>query len=101
MATAGTNFPTGRYRASTAGGAFPGNIRTDHGGRATSFEHVRGGLPPANVNGAWTLNVSDVATGDFGSLIGATLSVFDQGDALFRASFVLPVRGTCKLAWLD
>ncbi len=94
------NVPNGRYRASTAGGVFP-TFRTDQGGCATSFEHVFGGLPPANVNGTWTLNIADVVGGDIGNINAATLSISSQQDALFRSGFDPSVRGTCRLAWLD
>jgi subtilisin-like proprotein convertase family protein len=65
------NIPTGFYRSSSVG--VP---TTRHGGCNTSFAGAFGELTPANVNGVWSLIVTDSANTDTGTVTDAKLRLY-------------------------
>jgi subtilisin-like proprotein convertase family protein len=75
------NVPASGYRASSLG--ITGTL---HGGCANSFRGVFGGLSTNEVNGLWSLSVTDSAGSDTGSVTAATLRLFfaPLPDAIFK-----------------
>lgn len=83
-ATASNPLAPGAYLPSATG-----TTRSDAGGCATSLTGVFGGLTAAEANGNWTLNVSDLAAMDTGSITAAALAI-DAPDRVFRSGFNAP-----------
>lgn len=96
--------PPGSYRTSTGGQSGLSN----QGGCSTFLSLAFGGLSGAQVNGTWTLNVADLASGDSGSVTSALLSI-DPAVQLFASGFedggpgpnASAVRGTCRKSFFD
>lgn len=87
------DIPAGPYRTSTEGTKLGLS-----GGCGTSLALAFGGLSGSDVNGAWTLTISDNFGGDTGSVNSARLSLLD--DAIFGDGFDA-TRGHCRRAWAD
>lgn len=94
-------LPSGSYRASTGGRL----LLSDVGGCATHLDRVFGGLSGADVNGQWTLKISDRGPQDFGAVNVVTLHI-DIDDGILAGGFedlerptptpVSDTRGRCK-----
>ena len=97
-AAAAGALPSGEYRASTVGVAGTG-VRT--GGCASLLTFAFRELNAAQINGTWTLNVSDRIGGDVGTVSMATLSLLDADEPIFGNGFDRPVRGECVRAQFD
>lgn len=65
------DVPAGSYRTSSAGAP----SLSAHGGCDTSLSLAFAGLSGAQVNGNWTLNVADLASGDTGNVGNVLLSI--------------------------
>jgi subtilisin-like proprotein convertase family protein len=98
-------LPPGSYRTTTGG--HPG--LSDQGGCATWLTLAFGGLSGAQVNGAWTLKITDLAFGNIGSVSSALLSidsnprpsVFASGFEDGKPSTLAPPSGDCRKAKFD
>ena len=96
--------PPGSYRSSTGGAVGLSN----QGGCSTLLSLAFGGLSGAQVNGTWTLNIADLASGDTGSVTSTLLTV-DPAVQLFASGFedagpgpvASGVRGSCDKAFFD
>ncbi|MFN7782976.1 MAG: hypothetical protein ACK5PG_09575 [Lysobacterales bacterium] len=77
-----TLMPSGDFRSVTGG-----NQPSFHGGCPTHMDAVFGGLSAAEVNGQWTLLLTDSVTGDTGSISAATLEIEQAPIAVFRSGF--------------
>lgn len=102
----GTNqaLPSNSYRTSTSGQPNQSN----HGGCSTYLDLAFGGLSGGQVNGAWTLNIADLASGDSGSVTAALLTI-DPPAQIFASGFedgapgpmASAVRGACTRSFFD
>lgn len=94
-------LPSGSYRASTAGRL----LLSDVGGCATHLDRAFGGLSGADVNGQWTLKISDRGPQDVGAVNVVMLHI-DIDDAILAGGFedleqpaptpVSDTRGRCR-----
>ena len=88
-------IPSGKFRTSSLGIS-----GTRHGGCSTSLAGAFNGLAGTQVNGAWTLNVSDRFGGDIGTVDSALLSISATPD-IFSSGFDSVVKGSCQKARMD
>ncbi|SDD46103.1 hypothetical protein SAMN04488509_102544 [Aquimonas voraii] len=74
---------SGTYRTTSRGASG----RSNAGGCPTSLRGVFGGLTAAEVNGTWTLVVTDAVNGDVGTIDTSTLTLDMQGPSIFANGF--------------
>lgn len=77
------DLPGGSFRTLSRGAP----TRSNAGGCPTSLRGVFGGLTPAESNGVWTLQISDGANTDTGTLSAAVLTIDTGGDRVFADGF--------------
>ena len=92
------DIPPGAFRASTAG-VVGSAIKT--GGCASSLTFAFDGLLPAQINGSWTLRISDLASTDLGTITAAKLNLVSAHDQVFGSGFDSVIRGSCVRAQFD
>lgn len=97
-------IPPGEYRASTAGRN--GAVQT--GGCTAPITLAFDSLAPAQLNGVWTLRLTDSAAGDAGAISAAQLKLVQSTGSLFADGFeasslpAIPIpRGNCVHAQFD